>query len=446
MAAAAAKALLDLAAAQLSTGNKDAIAWLQKLTTDAPDSAVGRDAAALLFCSAGSPEKLVAALRSKNAAEAASAVAALRNGVPDSWIPAVAPALKEMEPAIAGQVLAFFADRGITASGAAVLEIAKSSSPARADAIQALANVGDALAIDFLLSEAEKGSDKTAAMNALEDFKDSGTDAALVSRLDKATPEQLRVLVDALGDRSATSAIPALMALTSSPDGKVRAASFRALGKLAGPPEMNALADKVKAGGADSTSWATLLASAAGRSKGDEVVNLLPEVIRSTTPQDAAILIVALGETQNNGALPVLNEKINAQEQETKRAAVRALGRMQTKEGLRRLASVCKETQDAILKKLALQTLCDTISPPNLVEANLKIELLGVASNAASDSAERQAVLAALSAVRDPRAFPIVLSISEADPTIAKEVEAAIEKIEKATGATAPRKPAPAQK
>ena len=140
------------------------------------------------------------------------------------------------------------AERGDKAALPVVLKAAKSAPwDVRVAAARALAKLGDAAAVPVLLetATAAQGELSAAARDSLVELPGDAVDAALVAALAESEGRPRLVVIELVGRRGITSAVPALLKLIDSDDEPLRTAAIGALGSTVGPDRLSVLIDRV---------------------------------------------------------------------------------------------------------------------------------------------------------------------------------------------------------
>ena len=142
-------------------------------------------------------------------------------------------------------MLGALADRGDPNALPAVTIAAKSQNgQIRKAALDAVGKLGDASTVDFLVEAATKNDDageKAAALGSLTRIRGNGVDERIVKSMQKSQPEVRANLIEVLFERNAESAVGAILKEAANPEGGVRTAAFKALGRLANEKDLPAL-------------------------------------------------------------------------------------------------------------------------------------------------------------------------------------------------------------
>jgi HEAT repeat protein len=130
-------------------------------------------------------------------------------------------------------VVAVLGERGDRAALPIILKLAQEGPwDVRLGAIRALAKLGDVSAVPMLLeiAVAGQGAQSVAATASLADLPDKKANAELQALLEKSDGPRRLVLIDLVGRREITAAVPALMKLAASTDKPTSDAAFASLG------------------------------------------------------------------------------------------------------------------------------------------------------------------------------------------------------------------------
>jgi len=139
-------------------------------------------------------------------------------------------------------------DRGDASALPAVLEASGSDNDeVRIAAINVLGTLGDRSVVPVLLDAAVSGDEvvEEAARDSLADLADERVDGMLSKQLAKSDGRRRVVLVDVVGRRGITSAIPTLLEFMVADDAKLSSAAIEALGMTVGPKELPPMVDRL---------------------------------------------------------------------------------------------------------------------------------------------------------------------------------------------------------
>jgi HEAT repeat protein len=128
-----------------------------------------------------------------------------------------------------------------------IIEAARSPArDIREAAVQVLGKVGDASAVGILLSAMnDEGGLSQAAFHSLTKLEGDEVDAAIVKALDGADGETRVLLIQLVGERGISAALPAVKQAANDADPQVAVAAIRALGTTVGADELSILIDRL---------------------------------------------------------------------------------------------------------------------------------------------------------------------------------------------------------
>ena len=199
--------------------------------------------------------------------------------------------------------------RGDRAALPVILKLAQDGPwDVRLAAIRALAKLGDASAVPLLLEIAAsgQGAQASAALDSLADLPDKAASTKLEALLDSSTGQQKLVVIELLGRREISSAVPALLKLVSSDDKATRDASFAALGLTVDQNNLAALVKHlVKPASADvaTAAKAALQKACLRMPDRDAAARTLIDQMRGVSGQPQADLFDLLGVVGGEQAL-----------------------------------------------------------------------------------------------------------------------------------------------
>jgi HEAT repeat protein len=152
--------------------------------------------------------------------------------------------MSRVTPERQSSLLLALADRGDAETLEAALKLAGSAAePQQLVAISVLDRLGDPKSAPVLLAVAGGDNAKVAlaARLAVAKMPAGDVDAAIVAMLKQPAENPRRAAIELIAQRRVMSSIPELLKLTGDANAAVSAASFKALGELAGVPEVPAL-------------------------------------------------------------------------------------------------------------------------------------------------------------------------------------------------------------
>lgn len=384
---------------------------------------------------AGRAARLTGALASDAPNWARDAVGFARSLPGEGVTEALANALDTVPAATQALLIGALADRADPAARAAVLARVESSDIAvRTAALDALGVLGDADAVTALAQAAAtgEGDAKAAARRSLTVLKDARVDEVIARSMRKATPEVRVVLIRALADRGAVSAVSLLMRETKATDMESRKEAYRALGQLAPGDQVPALLKRLQqAKSDDETDWAAqAVVQAAQRIPQAEGPSKHVLAAYDGVGSDAlrATLLGLLPKIADEASLPLLQRLIGDPNPVLHAAAVRALAGWRGLSARDAVLGVVQTEPDDTLQAAALEGYVRMLRDDRGMAPEVKYEHYAAALPLAREAASRRRVLAGLSDVPDVRALELLAPYLD-DPELGTEASVAMEKI-----------------
>ncbi|HEY4260639.1 MAG TPA: hypothetical protein VGM98_10775, partial [Schlesneria sp.] len=211
-----------------------------------------------------------------------------------------------------------------------------------------------------LLLEQLRSSDKglfNVALGTAREFPGAKIDAALVTELATAKPEQAALVIQAMADRKDTVILPAVLKAASAGAKQVRLAAIEALGRIGDGTCLSALlAIAVDADAELSQAAKTALSDLPGDSVDKEIIVLLPKAEGKTY----SLLISLVGQRRID-AVDELIKSVDHADASVRSAALSALGATVPAKSLAVLIKQVvspKYSEDAAAAQSALMTAC----------------------------------------------------------------------------------------
>jgi HEAT repeat protein len=238
-----------------------------------------------------------------------------------------------------------------------VLVARRGSAKTRIAAIRSLGQLGDRSSVPVLtvLVKDSEEAVSNAAQIGLFAFPGEEADTAVLGLLHQSDATIRVAGIEGVSQRRMTPALPVLMRLAGDTDAAVASASFKALGELAGVPEIPGIVDvmlKTKAVSAAEPALSAICAR-----QGDATVcsdKLLPGLARAQGEPELALLRV-LGTVGGPRALAAMRAAAAQSDASVKETAVRTLCDWPSVDALPDLAQITKTTADPRFKILALR-------------------------------------------------------------------------------------------
>ncbi len=337
--------------------------------------------------------------------------------------------LGELEPKRQALLIVTLADRNDPAALPAVLEAAGDGPKSvRLAALGVLPRMGDASCagplVDVALSADEDLSQ--AAKAALETLPGDDVDADLVARLPKAEGPTRRLLLELVGRRRITSAVPALLEAAKDADAETRAAALMALGSTVGPDDLAVLIDRVVApeNPEDAEAAEKALRTASVRMPDREAcaAKLAAAMSRADPPAKCAILEI-LGAMGGKKALATIGAAAKEATPELQDTATRLLGEWMDVDAAPVLLDLAKTASEEKYRIRALRGYIRLVRQFTVPDPE-RVAMCRAALAAAERDAEKKLVLEVMR--RYPSVGMLKLAVETADaPSLEEEAAAA---------------------
>lgn len=222
--------------------------------------------------------------------------------------------------------------RGDKAAMPTVLDLAKGGPEAlRLPAVRVLAELGDASCVPVLLEAAGATSAELAdaARNSLAELPGKEIDEALTAALGQSKGKQLSAVIELIGLRGITSALPEIQKLANSEDPEVRKAAVAALGLTVGLGELPALIERMvtaKTPEAATAAKETLRKACQRMPNRDECAAKLIAPMASASVPAQCNLMDLLGVVGGEKALGAVSQAAKEGSGQAQDAATRVLG------------------------------------------------------------------------------------------------------------------------
>ncbi|MHB8969415.1 MAG: HEAT repeat domain-containing protein [Pirellulaceae bacterium] len=297
-------------------------------------------------------------------------------------------------------VVAVLGERGDRAALPTILKLAQQAPwDVRLGAIRALAKLGDVSAVPMLLdiAVAGQGAQSLAAIASLADLPDTKANAELQALLEKSDGLRRLVLIDLVGRREITAAVPALMKLAANTDKPTSAAAFASLGLTVRLEDLAPLLKYlVKPASPDSASGAKAALQRACQRMPDRdaAARLLIEQIPGASRPVQTDLLDLLGDLGGAQALARVVAAAKANDEPLQDAATRVLGRWMSPDAAPMLLELTK-TGNAKFKVRTLRGYIRIARQLN-VPTEQRIEMCQTALTLAERDEDRSLVLETL--------------------------------------------------
>jgi len=304
---------------------------------------------------------------SPNTCVARAAVAALGDIATDPAVNTLTGMLRTAQPPLRDTVL----DASIRAAEALVArgsreraagiyeQLADSGEPERVRiaAVEGIARAQGVKAVPrlvALLNENDVHMPLIAAQ-ALQDIPDPRVTAELVAALDKTSPAATATLLEVLGRRGDTAAMPAVVRKVTAADPDVRIAALGALAQIGDSSVVPLLAER--AGKTDGEEQAAAT-NALVHLRGKDVDPAIVAAIDAAGPHLRSILVRAAADRRSSALLPTLYAHVNDPDEAARVAVVKALGRLAPTADLPRVVDALVKARGDAMRTAAEEAVC----------------------------------------------------------------------------------------
>ncbi|MCX7825596.1 MAG: HEAT repeat domain-containing protein, partial [Verrucomicrobiae bacterium] len=308
-------------------------------------------------------------------------------------------------------------------------------------AIQALGAIGDASSVPVLTGVLEKRASAecvAAALASLQQLQDKAASDAILAAARQAPPDVRASLIDVLVGRHAVSAVPFLLEQAAQDDAKVAAAAFRGLGRLAEPPQLDAMIALLmnlrqpaleKEAAAAIIQVSRKIPDPARQS--DAVLAACPKA--QTVRQRCALLLV-LGQTAGPKALEVVLTSMNNPDENIRDAAVRALANWPDPAAEKLLLEHARAARNPTHQVLLLRGYIRLLGLPANRTEEQRAQGYANALMLTRRADERRLVIAGLAEMTTPSALKLLGPMLD-DPALQSEAAVAAIKLARASAA-----------
>jgi HEAT repeat protein len=323
------------------------------------------------------------------------------------------------------ELLAALAERGDTTARAAVLERVKCDKPTvRAAAIRALGALGDKDDVPTLIALVSAASTRSDAIAAAVRLRGAEINPALADAAKDAAPGVRADLFRILVARHATDTVDMLLTAASDSDAAVRRAAFDALGQLAGPEQIPAMARLVLSAktpaSREEAEKAIMFVCQRGKNP-DKGVPPLLDFFKQSSPVEQTVLLSTLGRVGGKLALPIVLAAVADTDPVRSKAGLKALCNWPDGSVAPQLYDAARNSTDAARRKIALEALIRVAPLPDRRPDAVRLDMLQKAMALATGKDPKTAILRRARAIRTMDSLHFVLPYMD-DPTYAQIV------------------------
>ncbi len=318
------------------------------------------------------------------------------------------------------------ADRGDRAAVPAIAALLPAAAEAdvRVAAIRAVGSLGSAGETALLIRSLAAGEpERSAARRALTILRGEEATKQIIAAAKSGESGLRPVLIDILADRRARSALPDLVALAVDADAGARQAAMRALGKLAGPEQIDGLVKGLLAAPPGDERAAAERAVVAvctqnpGREKAAEAFLARFE---ASPEADREALLPTLGRVGGPGALAIIDRLVADADAAKRQFGLKALTRWPDATVADRILGLLGDSQDPAERDMLLAALIRIAPlPDNKLNDQQKLELLQKTMGLCQKNEDRARVLERANAIRTIETFRFVVPYLD-DPALSE--------------------------
>ena len=320
--------------------------------------------------------------------------------------------LPDLNPAAQAALLGVLAARGEkTGLTPVVNDLVDSSHKAvRIAAIRALVPLGNAKSVDVVASALSADREVArAARDTLLNMQVRGVEKALIDQAKSASPGVRSRVIDILAERGISEAVPTLYSAAEDQASRVRRAAIQSLGTLGGPEDLSRLVGMLlkPVDTGDRGVLERAITTIAGRmsdreARTEAVVDALDEADAGTKGN----LLSILGSLGGRQALAAVRKYVDSDNEDVRKAAVRALSRWPSTAPMSVLSRLAKDAEGTV-GILALRGYIRMIGEAG-GSSEKKLDLYERALELASRTQEKQMVLAGMAELTGEKALRTV--------------------------------------
>jgi len=310
----------------------------------------------------------------------------------------------------------------------------KGNTSVRLAAIKALAVLGDAANVKLLANVSiEQGDLGKAALDSLSRLTGDGVTDSLLNMAKSKAEGQVRCnVIQTIVNRREIDALPILLVTAGDDNADVRRASYKALGTLAGQRELPIMISLLlqSKSHTDSSNIERAISAIISRTKVSDAQPFI-ECLKMADNNAQPYLLSILAKIGGQNALQAVKARIESDNADVKKGAIRALANWPDSAPLNDLFAVAKQEKDAVCRILALQGYIKLVSLPANRPAEGTVDLLAKGAGIAERTHEKRAVLSLLPNYPCEKAVKLANEIS-ADNALAQEAQLAAKKVKEA--------------
>ncbi|MFT5131141.1 MAG: HEAT repeat protein, partial [Rhodothermales bacterium] len=336
--------------------------------------------------------------------------------------------LPTLTPPTQALLIRALSERGDSTLSAAIVPfVGAEDENVKSAAIEALGKIGDAGAMQSLLSAAvtEDGAIRNIARASLENLPVK--DEQLLRAMDFNNSASQEELIRALSARRASVATPKLIAVAASADDKgLRREALRGLRKLVQPAHLPQLFERVAAPKEESDrgAWVDAISDGVERLPDlDARARTLMAALITASPEIQNVLLPLLAKSATPGALSTVREAVKSEDKQIRDGGIRALSKWPNDDAAKDLLQIITGAEDEKHRVLATRGYLD-IARGHEDSEGMYQRALAFAEN----NADRKHILSGLGSANSLSAFKLVADYL-ANGALAREAALALVQI-----------------
>lgn len=430
-------ALLACQAAALTRDDSSTVRSITALLETAKAPAHVRAAATLAAWQTASPKgaagEAAKRMASRDPALQAAGAGIARRRSDRRSLAGLVPSLKSLPAAAQIALMGLLEDAGVTEAAAAVASMVSSTNAVtQRAAIKALRSTGTSDSVELLAKSAADGPEENrkVARASLRLLSGAGVDARIISLSgEMATPERIELL-QSMGDRGMTVALPTLFMATEDKEAAIREAAIPQIGTLARSKEWPSLLDLISEQNSEKERQLLITAAAAAGKRIPNSGEALATRLGTAPAKSSRVALIAIaGRLTDGTTLTELIRAVACEDVEVRHAALRTLGNWKDISAFLPL-KVAATDSDAQSRRIAQRGAVLVIKQSEGLDEDARVGHYIEIGKCIENAEELRLLLSAVGELKDARAFEIAaLFLGHAE--VGPEAEAAIIRIAK---------------
>ena len=322
--------------------------------------------------------------------------------------------LPKLSPKLQVLLIKAIVDRKDSGVLKSIQALAVSDSPeVRAESLKVLGRIGDVSSAQVLLkASASDDSEAQIAHRSLRILNSDGVDEAIIQYMKKTSSDAKADLIDVLADRNAVIAVDPVLAATKDKDAKVQRAAFKALGSLASPEYLSRVVSLVGSLNNEASrkdaERAVVYIVAKIPDKSMRAGTVIKVLEREKNIETRCSFIRILGGIAGDKAFEAISASLQDENERIRDTSVRAIAAWQDTQALDTLLAIFENSSNRTHRVLALRSYIRLIGKDKQTDAVKKTEIYGQLIKQVNDAAEKKSILGGLASLPHPSALTIV--------------------------------------